>query len=456
MVQRNNMRSKTFTLAIVATAAVLAWSLAGQDQKPPQKNWKDQTEYDLYQSIIKDSNPAAQLEKVEQWKSKYPQSDFADVRLDFSLALYQAVKPPRVREAFDTAKEILKANPNKLLAVHAIITLAPQLKPQPTPDDLAYTDQTARYIIANLDTIYNKDNRPTTITDEQAAQGKPIEKLTAERSVEWVDTQRKDTDKTIADLTKFIQDDPTQVQLSVDLGKTYVAMKKVEMMPLEIYDYARAGAYTGPGALDANARKQMLDFASRAYVNYHGSNEGFDKVTAMAAANALPPADYHIKSKIDIAEEAEKAEVEAAKANPMLTFWMKFLKEPLTKPDGASTFADNIKDHALPGGIPAPGTTDPVNKFKGKLVSQEPALRPKKLVLSVADPDGKIPDATLLLEMPLPGKMEPGGVLEFDGVPDSFTADPFMVVFKVDDNKSIVGWTGKNAPARPTSKGKGK
>ena len=44
-------------------------------------------------------------------------------------------------------------------------------------------------------------------------------------------------------------------------------------------------------------------------------------------------------------------------------------------------------------------------------------------------------DATLKFEMPLPGKVEEGTELSFEGVADSFTASPFMVVFTVDKDK---------------------
>jgi hypothetical protein len=56
--------------------------------------------------------------------------------------------------------------------------------------------------------------------------------------------------------------------------------------------------------------------------------------------------------------------------------------------------------------------------------------------------------------MPLPGKVDPGTELTFQGVPDSYTTSPFMVVFSV-DKEDLHGWTGKNAPApvrRPAAK----
>ncbi len=75
-------------------------------------------------------------------------------------------------------------------------------------------------------------------------------------------------------------------------------------------------------------------------------------------------------------------------------------------------------------------------------------MKPKTVVLALED--GTTPDATLKFEMPLAGKVEPGTELSFEGVPASYTASPYMVVFNVDPDK-LHGWTGKNAPASGAS-----
>jgi hypothetical protein len=83
--------------------------------------------------------------------------------------------------------------------------------------------------------------------------------------------------------------------------------------------------------------------------------------------------------------------------------------------------------------------------LKGKVVKLEPENRPKTLVLALED--GTTPDATLKFEMALPGKVDAGTELTFEGVPESYTTAPFMVVFNV-DKEDLHGWTGKNAPVR--------
>lgn len=121
--------------------------------------------------------------------------------------------------------------------------------------------------------------------------------------------------------------------------------------------------------------------------------------------------------------------------DPQLKLW-KLLKASLTGPDGASYFEMGMKGAVLP-------------TLKGKVVKLEPELRPKTVVLALED--GITPDATLKFEMPLPGKMDMGAELSFEGVAQSYTASPYMVVFDV-ALENLHGWTGKNPKPAPGHK----
>ena len=107
----------------------------------------------------------------------------------------------------------------------------------------------------------------------------------------------------------------------------------------------------------------------------------------------------------------------------------------------------NVKGTLLPGGA------NGVQKFKGKIVSMTPETKPKQIVLALEQPN--VPDVTLELSQALPGKMEAGEELQFEGVAKSYTRQPFMVVFEVEP-KQIDGWTGKNAAPAKSSAGKSK
>jgi hypothetical protein len=118
---------------------------------------------------------------------------------------------------------------------------------------------------------------------------------------------------------------------------------------------------------------------------------------------------------------------------------------------GDSYFEQNMKGALLPGD---PGKAKGFEKFKAKLVSMTPANKPKQLVLALEKPD--VPDVTLKFEEPLAGNMEPGAILEFEGVPDAYTKEPFMVTFIVTPDQ-LTGWTGTNPkPTKGPAKGRTK
>lgn len=440
------------TIIFLVAVATLAVGLQAQAPAKTEKNWKDRAEYDLYSEIIKpDAKPEARLQNLEKWKNAYPTSEYADQRLKIYLITYQQMNNHRA--AFDTATEILKTDPNDAASIQEILGFVRALMPQQpnaplsaqNKADLDTAEKVARALLANPDAIYGADKKPQGVADDAWAKTKPTMVNFAQFTLGYIATAEKDPAKSEAELTKTLQADPTNAQASYMLAGVLLAQQKdhPEKMPLALFEYARAASYDGPGALDANTRKSIDGFLSKAYATYHGSPMGLDQVKTVAKASAMPPADFKILSTVDIAKAEEEKRQQAAKENPMLAFWNE-IKEGLTG-DGSAMYWDAMKDAALPSGRPE------VTKFKGKLVSATPEIRPKELTLAIG---GDMPDATLKLEEPLPGKVEPGGEISFSGVAKEFSKSPFMVTFEV-SRADIEGWTGKG-PAGARAPGAGK
>jgi hypothetical protein len=240
--------------------------------------------------------------------------------------------------------------------------------------------------------------------------------------------QRKSWDAAEAEFEKSLVLDPNNGEVDFFMGTVLASEKNPQKMPAAFFYFARAATNEGAEGLAPAGRQQALSYVQRAYKGYHGSDEGFSDLVAMAKAQSSP-GDYHIRTAKDIADERQKKQEEEDAKNPQLKLW-KDIKSALTGPDGASYFSMNMKDAQLP-------------TLKGKVIKLEPELKPKTLVLALED--GTTPDATLKFEMALPGKVDPGTELSFEGVPASYTASPYMVVFNVEPDK-LHGWTGKNAP----------
>jgi len=419
----------------------LGWGLAAQE---PKKEWKGQEEYNLFQAYQK-ADPKGRIDALDKWKAAFPASDFAEEREEQYLFVYQQLNMNR--QAFDKAVEILKTRPNHFYSLSAVERLVYTLPPPPKPADLDAAERVSKYLLDNLDTVFVPANKPTDVKDADWTTYKPAMKNAAQATLAWVYVQRKDHPKAETELTKYLQLDPTQAPTSLSLGGELLAQNQEhpEKLPLGLYQFAHAASYDGPNALPAPARKQALDYLTKTYTTYHGSNEGLDKLLTLAKNSPFPPEGFKIESARDIAAKKAAAEEDFAKAHPDLGLWQA-IKESLLK-DGGDAYFESIKGALVPAGA------NGVQKFKGKIVSMTPETKPKQIVLALEQPN--VPDVTLELSEALPGKMEAGEELQFEGVAKSYTKQPFMLVFETEPDK-IVGWTGKNPPKPSAGKAKAK
>ena len=424
-------QSSKFLLAGVIAGA-LAWTPAPMSAQAPaaqqsQKNWKDRAEYDLYDAIVKDTNSKTRLEKLQQWEKQYPQTDYIKERRTLFLTTYFALG--QARDAVGIAKQILADEPKNFSALYIIVQYTQALAGNPPAADVMdQGEKAAQMLLADIDTV------PPNFTPENWKTQRPqIEEL-AHTTIGWVEMQKKKWQAAQDEFQKALKIDPNSGQLAYYLGTTIAEEKDVKKMPVALFYFARAATYQGQGALTAQGQQQVMDYVKRAYKGFHGSDQDFDKLIAAAKASNSPPPDFAIKSATELAQAEQQSEEEWTKTHPQEALW-KSIKDALAGPDGANYFNSNMKDAAVP-------------TLKGKVVKLEPENKPKTIVLAMEDgkSDGTVGDATLKFEAALPGKVDAGAELTFEGVPDSYTTSPFMVVFNVDKDK-LHGWTGKNAPA---------
>lgn len=423
-------------LAAAVTVAVPyrpAFAQAAQSAaQGAQKNWKDRAEYDLYEAITKETAPAKRLELLNQWKEKYPGSDFADVRQQVYMASFAQLNRPG--DALATAGEILAKDANNLQALSTALTSIFNLQ-TPTPDQLAVADKAASQVVSNVDTLFAADKKPANVSDADWNTAKKNMHVLAQNALGYVAWQRKELDKAEAEFVKSLKLEPNQGQVSYWLSNVVLAQRKPEKYSDALWHFARAASYDGPGSLNAQGRQQVLASFEKTYNTFHGSKEGMEKVLADAKASALPPDGYKIRSKADIALDQHQKEEELRKANPQLALW-KSIKGELTGANAQTYFNSSMKDAKLP-------------EFKAKIIEARPETKPKELIVSIED--GMTPDATLVLDQPLVGKMDPGSEIGFQGIATGYTASPFMVTFDV-EKADITGWKGAPPPAPPKAK----
>jgi tetratricopeptide (TPR) repeat protein len=424
---------------VIALVTLAALCVAQDKPAAPQKNAKDQAEADLINSVAKEANAATRLATLQKWAKDYPQTEFAAERRYSFLVTYQQLNKPR--EAFEAAQEVLKDDSNNVGALSAILSYAYQ--PNVSPADLQISERIAKYMLANLDTIYAPEKIPQGMNAADWAAVKPQVKPFAQRTLGFIYMTLKDNEKAEVELTKAVELDPTSAYASFWLAQVIFAQRNghPEKQVPALFEYARAVSIEGPGTLDPNMKTAVRKTLGSYYKQYHGSDEGLDKVLAAAKDSPLPPAGFTIVDIGTIKHDLLVAQEKERQANPAMAFWGDN-KKALTGEGGDAYFAEHVKDTALPFPI------------KGKLISMKPALRPKEIVLAVEKPD--VPDFTVKLDegQVLPGKMEPGADIEVkEGVGAAYTKDPFMLTVTVDKAK-ISGWVPVKVtpPANPKGK----
>lgn len=408
-------------LSLLSPVRMLAQQPAADAANQPQ--FQNQAEFDLYTAITQDTNPQTRMEKLQQWEKQFPNTAWIKARHTLYLTTNVALNKPK--EAVEAAKTILANDPKDFSALYYVMFYTQTLYGTvQSPETLDQGEKAASTILANIGTP------PPNVKDEDWAKLRPDVELMAHVNLGFIAMQRKNWTGAETELMKSLQMKPNNGLVDFWLGYTLGYQKK---FPAAIFYWARAGAYDGTDAAVPAVRKQALDLAAKQYKTYHGSDEGFNEVVvAQVKNNAILPPDFKIKTAQEIIDERAAARAKEDAQNPQLALW-KQLKGTLTSADGASYFSSSMKDALIP-------------TLKGKVVSIQPALKPKTVVLALED--GSTPDVTLKFETPLPGKVEPGTELSFEGIPESYTANPFMVVFNVDKDK-LHGWTGKNTPTAP-------
>lgn len=396
----------------------------------PAKNYKDRGEYDVFNKVTQTTDPKARLEVLNTWQDKYPQSDYSQERLQYYiLALSQLAQSDATQRQplVNKCQELLKLDPKNANALYLIAFWGPAIGgANPSPELQGQVESAAHAFISGVDEAFAPANKPKNISDADFEKAKKIRVAVAHNGLAWVATAKKDNATAENEYKASLEVNPDQGPVSAQLAKVLYDEKKI---PEALFQYARASEYTGPGAaLPPNVRTQLSDFFNKAYKEYKGNAEGADQVLAQAKTAALPPAGFTIASAAKKAQEEAEAINKRMDAEPAFKLWYT-IKSNLTGDQADAFFANSVKDFEIPGGA------EGVKTFSGTVISIDPPDKPTKVVLGIQDPTK--PDCTLTFSTPLPASaldtIKVGGKIDFSGVADSFTKDPYMLTFKDPD-----------------------
>jgi tetratricopeptide (TPR) repeat protein len=390
----------------------------GGQKQQQGKNWKDRAEYDLYNSIAHEQDLKKRLDLLDQWTQKYPKTDFEDLRVQAYLGTLGPLsqKDPSVRpKTIEYCKKVLSTDSKNFTALYWLAMDAPAAGgASPTPEQISDAE-TAGNGLLNAE-------KPAATAQADWDKAKPQVEALAHGALGWAASAKKDYPTAQKEYEAYLKANPNNSNISYQLGQTLLLEKKPELYPQALWSFARAASYEGPGALPAGNRTQVQAYFKKIYDQYKGNDEGADQLLAQAKTSPLPPAGFKIESAVEKQNQVTEQLNQRIQSDPAFSLWYS-LQQSLTGDQGEQFFTGNVKDADIPGGA------NGVKNFTGTVISMDPPERPTKLVLGVQDPTK--PDATLNFQDPLPaGAVKVGDKLEFSGVGESFTKEPYMLTFK--------------------------
>ena len=438
---------------------------------PAEKKVKDQGEYDIYNQTLKDmTNPAALLKDLDTWKQKYPDSDWKDDRQYYYITAYNGTNQPA--KVLEIGSQLMgrdlkkvftdpKAGPQQILTVLYLMSVNLLKLPNATPEQIATGEKAAHQLLDFAPQYFSAANKPAGTSDADWAKARAdIEKQTntalAAMTIAPANQALAKNDCATADqlFTKALGQYPNNTLISYSLARALSCEaranpdKSADFATRAIYEFVRA-AEVDPTLGGTAQAAQITAYAKNVYTQYHGSEEGLDKLREQAKASPLPPAGFAIESKVALDAKREKDFMEK---EPQIALWMS-LKRQLTDTNGQQYFDGQLKDADVVG-------QNGKRALKATVLEGRPACRSKELLVTVPQPGqpaGKA-EITLKLDAALTGKPQAGDTIEFDAIPRAFSKEPFMLTMETEKAKisDLKVEPCAATPARPAAKARKK
>jgi hypothetical protein len=440
--------TRKVNMSIRSIAALAVCSIAVYVQAQSSKQLRP-GEFELYDEAIKDLNSAAFAKAVgaiEVWEHKFPDSDYANDRAAFSVQAFAGANQPA--KALDAAVPLFAKDLNTLftgpeaqaLTIRLLYntTWAVSHTPNPGPEALA-TGEKAALALSEYDKSLpgvSEAKWAEARADMKAKAAAALLYIAMLPGMQAMAKQPPDCAAAAQAYTAALNVYPDRAALSYELGRVFSCRAKAnpDQFPLAIYQFQRAAAIDATLGDPSNDSAKIRAYADKAYVQFHGSDDGLDQLKSLVKQSPLPPPDFKIQSA---AEVADAIRTQFERDNPQLALWMN-IRARLLEEDGSQYFENEMKGAALP-------------RLKGILVEARPSCRPRELLVAVPLPDAAAPsraEITLKLDKPLAGKPELNGWFEWEGLPQAFNRAPFMLTMSAETG-GVLGLHVKPCTAPP-------
>lgn len=415
---------KKMLLAIVLVAATAVAQTASapaptpapqQNQAQPQgqaapqqkKEIKDPAEYNAYMGASQQTDPAAMVSGLEAFATQYPNSVMKEDALELLMGAYQ--KTGNSAKMIETAQKVVAANPCNVraLALLAFTKRALAESGQNTAQNLAEGSQAGEKGLQCLQTI----TKPDGTSDADFQKLKTQTAVIFNGAVGINSLQNKDNAKAQQYLRASAEGDPTNLRDIYPLALAYLTATPPDNVN-GLFFVARAANL----AAGSPAAAQIESYGKKQYTKYHGSDQGWTDVMALAKAGTTPPADMATKFTQYVPPTPAEQCTDMLKTKDPKD--MAFAEWELCLSEGKPEDADKVWTF-----------------LKGKplqMAAQVITSSPTKMTLagSSDDIEKKLADIELTMSASLTAKQIPAVAsdFQFEGTPLSYTPKPFMMV----------------------------
>jgi tetratricopeptide (TPR) repeat protein len=372
-----------------------------------KKEIKDPAEYNAYVGAAGQSDPAAQVSGFEAFLTQYPNSNFKEEALELLMVAYQ--KTGNQAKMVETAQKTLQVNPCNIRAL-ALVTYAKQAGATgPTAQQsLAEAGQSAEKGLQCWTTATKPVGTPDADWDKLRTQTTGIFNNAAGMAA----YAAKDYAKAEKYLKAGVDADPANLTEVYYLALADLTPGATEIDLEGLFYIARAA-----NLATADGKAKIAQFGKSKYVKYHGSEEGWDKVMALAATATKPPDGFTITKYVPPTPAEQAATLVKSKKVEEMSFaeWQMVLSEGT--PEDADKVWTTLKGKPL--------------QMAAHIISIDATGKATKLQLagSSDDVDAKRADIDLTMSAVIPAKQMPkeDTDFQFEGTPVSYVAKPFVM-----------------------------
>ncbi len=434
------MKKLLLTLLLVLTAAAYAQQPGFPSAQPSnaqsapaqkQKTIKDPAEYKAYVDAVQLPDAAKRSTMLESFLKTYPNSVMKEDATELLLKTYQqllATDPQKYTpKVLDTGQQLLQLDPNNLTALALLSYLNHALAQGGGPNAEQMLKQAGQYGERGMQQLQTQ-SKPEGYTDDQWNKLKQDFRLVFLGSIGHAALQTKDYKKAQDSLKEVVAADPSNFTNVFLLALAY--LEPNPPVPDGFFWMARAIALAPP-QMPATQLQTYQKYGRSKYARYHGSEDGWDQLLAMAKTTPAEPAKFSVTPAPSPAEQAGMMLQKSTPEQLSFADWQFILTS------GSQQAADQVWNAIKGKGLRMVVQVISATTSSAKVAGSEDDIQANKA-------DIEMTFAKPLTTARVP---KPGAQITIQGVPDTYTADPFLM--KMTDGELIAA---PHPPATPAKK----